>query len=333
MIAEERLARWLGNPEAQAKTVALSEEVSRDSRRQTSLVRLEADLAAAETGSAEAALAAAGTFLEDDDAIAAAISPHVEAARADPIFRPPLRHGSSEVHTGLLLFDQPSLSIFLSVATAEAIAAKRVFREGRASITFPGTLSLYRFLKAGGATVSIWEAPKIEAGFSVEGSGHCRLLERRRLFDGEIFKLDGRRHTFVVDHAVSDMVYLQATTPLEAAPLSAEYDSEDLDLVGASSTDEASSRTQMMLSLLREMDRRDAAPVFEAMLGSPHFYVRWSTMRDFLALDAELALPHLIAMAETDEHPDVREAARHTLAMLSADSAAASDEEESLCHA
>jgi hypothetical protein len=320
MIAEECLASWLDDKGAQGRSVDLSVEVGRKFRAHPAIVRLEEALAAAE--GAEAVLDVARTFLDDEDALPSCLAPLIEAARADPFYRPPLRNGSTELHRGLLLLDNPRLSIFVAIASADAVAAKRLSRTGGASIVFPGTLSLYKFVKAGGATVSIWEAPEIEPGFSAAGSGNCRRVEQRRLRDGESFALDGRRQTFVVDHAKWDMVYLQATTPLAAAPLSVEYDSDSLGYVGASSTDEASSRAQMMLTLLRSMDRRDAAPVFEAMLGSPHFYTRWAVMRDFLALDAERALPHLRKMAAGDDHPEVREAALHTLALLFPDAQA-----------
>ena len=149
------------------------------------------------------------------------------------------------------------------------------------------------------------------------------------LNDGDIFALDGRRESFVVDHAESDMVYLHAATPLDSAPLTVEYDSDTFEFAGASSTDEASSRAQMMLTLLRTMDRRDAAPVFESMLSSAHFYTRWAAMRDFLALDCERALPHLQRMAECDEHSEVREAAAETLAILFPDDQTCKAEEQS----
>jgi len=314
MIADERLTGWLSDKSAQARSVDLSTEVGRLFRSHPAIARLEAGLAAAE--GAEAVLGVAQAFLEDPEAFGSCIAPLIEAARVDPFYRPPLRNGSTELHRGLLLLDDPRLTVFVAIASAEAVAAKRLARTGGASIVFPGTLSLYRFIKAGGATLSIWEAPEIEPGFSAAGSGSCQRVEQRRLSDGEIFALDGRRQTFVVDHAEADMVYLQATTPLDAAPLSVEYDSDSLGYVGASSTDEASSRAQMMLTLLRTMDRRDAAPVFEAMLASPHFYTRWAAMRDFLALDAEIALPHLQKMAKGDVHPEVREAASQTLALL-----------------
>ena len=331
MIADQRLAAWLDDKAAQARSINLGADLARSFRANPAIGRLEEALTTV-AARAEDVLEMARAFLEDDQALASCLAPLIEAARADPFVRPPLRNGSSEVHRGLLLFDRPSLTIFLSVASAEAVARKRLSRAGGASIVFPGTLSLYRFIKSGGATMSFWEAPEIEPGFSAQGSGRCRRIEQRRLRDGETFVLDGRRQSFVVDHAASDMVYLQATTPLSAAPLTVEYDCDSHEFVGASSTDEASSRAQMMLTLLRSMDRRDSAPVFEAMLESPHFYTRWSAMRDFLALDAELALPHLRKMAEADGHPEVRDAALQTLAILFPD-AQASGTEEQLCPA
>ena len=327
MIPDKELAVWLDDKAAQARSVTSASDASRRFRGQPAILALEERLESVETAGAEVVLDLARTFFEDEQALDSCLAPLIAAARADPFVRPPLRNGSSAIHRGLLLIDRPRLSIFISVASAEAVAAKRLLRTGGASIVFPGTLSLYKFIKTGGATLSLWEAPEIAPGFSAVGSGKCRRVDQRRLRDGEMFVLDGRRQSFVVDHAESDMVYLQATTPLGAAPLTVEYDCDSHEYVGASSTDEASSRAQMMLTLLRSMDRRDAAPVFEAMLASPHFYTRWSTMRDFLALDAELALPHLRRMAEVDDHPEVREAALQTLVILCPDDQSSRAEE------
>jgi hypothetical protein len=69
----------------------------------------------------------------------------------------------------------------------------------------------------------------------------------------------------------------------------------------------------MMLALLRIMERRDAVPLFREMLRSEHFYARWQTMREFLALDPGAALPHLREMAVDDPHREVRRAASQTL--------------------
>jgi hypothetical protein len=82
---------------------------------------------------------------------------------------------------------------------------------------------------------------------------------------------------------------------------------------GAWRADEASSRLELMVSLLRLLDRTDAAPSIAALLDEPHFFTRWHVMRELLALDADLAFPHLERMAASDPHPDVRARARETL--------------------
>jgi hypothetical protein len=249
----------------------------------------------------------------DEKGLAEVFSCLARAAAADPYFRPAMRSVASEIHSGLILFDTAELTLFAAVMPAEELAAKRRSRVGRRSIVFPGHRCLYRFVRAGGATFSFWEAPQIEAGFTAEASGRCRLVEQRRIGDGELFEMDGRSESFVVEHAAGDLVYLQATTSAGRAPLTVEYDADSFDFVGASSTDEVSSRTQMMLSLLRSMERADAVPVMIGMLDNPHFYARWQAMRELLALDAEAALPHLSGMAGADPHPEVRAAAAVTL--------------------
>jgi len=314
MKAGKSLNAWLMSQHAQAEAASGMEDFAREFRQLPALVALGREVDTGEAAGVEAILAAARRFLQRDQDIESCVEMMIAAAAGDSFFRPTLRLATSEVHSGLLVFDRPCLSIQVAIMPVDALAAKRTYRTGRASIAFTGQWMIYRFLKAGGATLSFWEAPEIRAGFSAEASGTCRLVERRQIRDGETIEIDGSKSSFLVDHAFTDLVYVQAATPLGAAPLMAEYDSETLAFAGASSTDDASSRTQMMLALLRIMDRTDAASVFRDMLQSEHFYARWQTMREFLALDAERALPHLRDMAADDPHPEVRAAAAQTLA-------------------
>jgi hypothetical protein len=312
MIPGIALAEWLENRREQALTNAAREECRRELSRLEPIARLNGELDAAPAGDAEAMLDCGRRFLEDPDSTRSCLDLLNSFARRDFFFRPPLPSLSGEVHTGLLLLDRPTLTMLLAVASPDALATKRKIRRGPASIAFAGARSVYKFVRAGGATLSFWETPRL----AWEGGGRCRLVERRAIDDGEILELDGRYQAFVVDHAERDMVYVHTSTPVGAAPLVAEYDSVTLEFIGGSSADEASSRTLMMLSLLRLMDRGDAAPLFREALGSSHFYARWHAMREYLALDQRLALPHLREMAEADPHPEVRVAAARTLETL-----------------
>ncbi|HEY7810160.1 MAG TPA: HEAT repeat domain-containing protein [Allosphingosinicella sp.] len=317
MMPREELSRWLADPQSQNATTDRLADVSGRLKALPFVQRLRSEIEALNQPGADFVLGCAQRAMDDEQGLGEIFTCLIEAAAADPYFRPSLRSLASEIHTGILLFDTAELTLFISVMPAESLAAKRRSRDGRRSIVFPGSQSLYKFIRSGGATFSFWEAPPIEDGFTAAQSGRCSLVERRRIADGELIKVDGRTQSFVIEHAQGDLVYLQAISSADRAPLTVEYDSDTLDYVGSSSTDEISSRTQMMLSLLRTMERADAVPVMIDMLANPHFYARWQAMRELLALDAEAALPHLADMAEKDPHPEVRAAAAATLHAIS----------------
>jgi hypothetical protein len=314
MIVGDALETWLEDKAARAATAAAMRAQSEAIAAIPALVELKRAVKPAGELGAAAVLAVARRLIGDDAAIAAILDLAIPAAAADPFCRPPLRASRNEVQDGLLLFSDSALTVQLAVMSADALAIKRASSDGPAAISFTGMHSLFRFVKAGGATLSIWTAPCIGPDYTAAAGGRCRLRERLRLADGDTIAIDGRSETFIVDGAVSDLVYLSATTPVEAGPVGVDYDPRTLAPVAASSTDDPGSRIQMMLSLLRTLDRRDSAPLFARVADGRHFHARWQAMREWLALDAALALPGLRRMAEADPHPEVREAAAETLA-------------------
>jgi hypothetical protein len=323
MIAGAALAVWLADRGAQQRSRDAVEAVSTTWAHHPLKTDLEMRLAALPERSAAAVLEAARSFVDREEDIAALLAAMRAGSRADPFFRPPFHPVSSDIQSGLLLFHNRDLSISLGVSSVDMLAAKKSGPRGAATISFTGSTGLFRYVKAGGATLSFWEAPVIGDDFVAARAGQCRFVERRRIADGEEIVLDGRCQSFVIEHAVSDMVYFHAMVRSEAAPLTAEYDSETLAFTGASSTDEVASRMEIMVSLLRTMEREDAVPlIVDVLQASPHFYTRWHVMRELLALDADAAHPHLVRMAEADPHPEVRAAARQTLDLFFADETA-----------
>jgi HEAT repeats len=319
MIPGTDLARWLSDREAQRRSFERLEAAAEMWSDQPLVTRLRREVADLSPRTSEGLIGAARRFMERTAELDAMMAELIDGCRADPFFRPPFHPLVDEVYNGLLLYHHPDLSISLGVTGVDKLAAKKTGRKGPASIKFTGYATLLRFLKAGDATLSLWEAPEIGDNFAAAEAGRCRLVECRRIEDGEEFVIDGRRQSFVIEHAKGDMLFLQAVVRVDCAPVSVEYDSDSLEFVGASSTDEASSRLQMMVSLLRALGRADAFPLFEEALKSPQFYTRWHVMREMLAMDADAALPSLRRMAEADPHPDIRDAAGQTLAMFFAD--------------
>ena len=316
MIAGEALSAWLADARAQQRSLDAVEASAREWSRHPLMGKLDAELTALVEPTPEQVLHAARRFMDREDEIAAMLQAMIPPSLADPFFRPPFHPLSSEIHNGILLFHHPLVSIALGVTGVDMLAAKKAGPRGATSVGFTGQVSLYRYVKAGEATISFWECPPIEKDFVASEAGTCRVTGRRKIADGEELLIDGRHQSFIIEHATGEMVYFQAVVSAGAAPLTAEYDSKSMQFLGASSTDEASSRVQMMVSLLRTMEREDALPLIIEALESPHFYTRWHIMRELLAMDAEAAHTPLKKMAAGDPHPEVRAAAARTLEMF-----------------
>lgn len=329
MKAGPELAAWLSDRERQNSSRALADAATARWNHHPLFADLRAELGAMASKSLPAVLAAAERFMDRSSDIEEMLAEMIHRATVDPFFLPPLTSVATEINTGYLLFADPCVTIGLGVISADALAAKRLCRAGVTAIPFTGMVTSYRFLQAGGATLSFWEASGVGSDFVGDLGRTCRFVNRRRIENGETVLMDGRCQSLVVEHLTSDMVCLQATVQVESAPLAVDYDSETLRYIGATSTDEASSRTQMMVTLLRLMDRTDALPVIEQALESTQFYTRWHVMREMLALDADAALPGLRHMANQDPHPEVRFAATQALSLFFDDQ----QEESLLCHA
>ena len=334
MKSGENLAAWLGDTARQGRTHQAAMDLARRWSQHPLFRDLDEELDRGGGGSVPGVIAAAERFMGRRREYTGLVDELIGAARADPFFAPPLQMATSEISTGFAIYSHPALTLTLSVMSVDGLAAKRVGAAGPASLTFGGRPMLYEFVRSGGATLSLWEIDPVGQEFVSSRSGRCRMRERRTIADGERIRIDGDRQSFVIEHASSDLVFLTAAVQIAGAPLSVEFDTRSLAFAGASSNDEAASRIQMMVSLLRLMDRADAAPVFEQLLDSSAFYTRWHVMREYLALDAEAALPALRRMAQADPHPEVRAAAAQALAMFfGEETRQPAEEEASLCRA
>lgn len=316
MFVSAELTAWLNDPQRQVDAREAADEFMKRWTSRAGVRELQHDLRSLKIRTADSVLAAARRFMSRMDEFRDLLRDFSAAAADNPFFRPHFLLLASDVATSILLYADPDVTVSMGVTSADALAAKKSGERGSGSIAFSGLRSVFHFLKSGNATLTIWEAPESGDTFADDQGGHCRLVERRRIADGETLELDGRTQSFVIEHATSDMVYIQAEALVDRAPLAVEYDDRTLALVGATSTDEVSSRTQMMASLLRLMGRKDAAPVIARLIERVPFYARWYLMRELLALDVDAALPVLARLAEADPHPEVRATAAQTLALF-----------------
>jgi hypothetical protein len=318
MIVGKDLETWLADKSRQCRTQAAVDGFARAWRSGPIHRQFDDALTGLPEQSAEAIAEAMRGLFADHRWVGRLIDRLARALGDDPFFDPPFPVVNSDIHNGLLVFQDPRVSIVAGVSGAAQLAAKKNGPRGPTSVSFTGQMAVVKFVHAGDALLSFWEAPRITAGFSAGNSDTCARTGERRLADGDIVTIDGRRQSFVIEHARSNLVMLQASIAQDQAPLSVEYDSATLSYVGCSATGDSASRIQMLATLLRKLDCEGAFEPVAAFLDHPDFFVRWHLMKELLGIDAEAALPHLKRMAARDPHPEPRRAARAVLDRLAA---------------
>jgi hypothetical protein len=318
MAAGQDLQHWLADSGRQRRTQRAIDAFGHQWDRGPVQRRFDAAMANLPAKTAEAASEAARALFADDAWVDALISGLARQLHDDPFFEPPFRTIGSDIHNSLIVFEGEPMSIAVGVAGVLQLAAKKTAPRGATSIGFSGRVSVLKFVKAGDALLSFWDAPRITAGFNRAEAGQCRRTGEQRLADGDILTIDGRHQNYVIEHARANLLILQAEINLDQAPLSVEYDSASLAYVGCSANGDGASRIQMIATLLRKLGCDGAFEAAAPFLDHPDFFVRWHVMRELLGIDAEAALPLLERMAAHDVHPDPRRAARAVLDRLAA---------------
>ncbi len=319
MLVGEELKAWIRDRDAQRATQAGVDAFGHDWNQGPVHCRFDEAMASLPVPASAGQVAeTVRALFADDRWVDELVASLARKMQADPFFDPPFRNLNSDIHAGLLVFEDERVSIAAGVTSALQMAAKKDRPRGPTSVGFSGQLGVFRFLRAGGATLSFWEAPPIGPGFTAAAAGTCRRTGERRIADGEILVIDGRRESYVVESMQGSFVLLQASVAVDQAPLSVEYDSVTGAYVGCTATGDSSSRIQMITTLLRKLDHQPAFEAIAGLLDHADFFVRWHAMKELLGLDAAAALPHLKRMAATDPHPDPRRAARAVLDRLEA---------------
>lgn len=314
MIFDADLKAWLADRAAQRRCEQEADAFGRAWGETAPHVDFDAAMAALPADANVETVAAAARAMLDDDAWVDRLVDRAAAAMRDNIwFEPPFRALHTNIHAGLLTYEDEHLTIAAGVSKLTSLARHKQAGQGKGSVNFTGQVSLLRFPKAGGVTLGFWECDPIGADFHAATAGECRYVGARRIDDGEIIAVDGRREAFVIEHARSNFVVLQASLKTGQAPVGAEYDAETRRFLGCSAVDEGDCRIQMVATLARLLGHEQAFAAIAPFVNHTSFFVRWHAMKELLGIDAGAALPRLKAMAARDPHPDARAAARQVL--------------------
>ena len=251
-------------------------------------------------------------WLQDIGWLRARLGSALALLAADNFARPPLRPvGGGDGPAGLILAERGAVRLSLQIHRFEQRGAARP-----AAAFVPGALAI-RILAGGGAMLHRHHVAlsKVEEEgiFSSATAARCQSASPRRLVDGEIVRLDTTREAFSLAGATGDIVLLElAVLPPSPLPIRC-HDVASGRLVHVSASRRDSSFRQMALALLRSFGRTDAAPLFVEATHDTDFAARWSALRELVALDPAAAYPHVVRMATSDPHPELRRAAEATL--------------------
>jgi hypothetical protein len=304
---------WLASREAQRRTQERIDRCGEQWRFGEVRLRFSSAMAALRNESAEAVADAMAALFADNAWLDALTDTLAAELSSDPYFEPPFAAPHTDVHQGLIVYEDPRVMVAAGTTGIGQLAARKSSPRGATSVGLSGRLTVLKFLKAGDAVISLWDAPPVGRDFSAAHAGRCIRTGERRLGDGDLLVVDGRRQSYVVEHARRSLLILQAEIMLDQAPVSVEFDSATGRYVGCSANDDGSSRIQMLTTLLRKLEAPEAFAAIAGFLGHEDFYVRWHAMRELLGIDVRAALPLLRAMAERDPHAEPRRAAHSVL--------------------
>ena len=236
---------------------------------------------------------------------------------ASALYSPTARVLAAGPFTGLILHEDERMRLTLMSLSpvGHKLKRHRVSVSGGQGVTIPGSDSVVRFLKADGAVLRIWE---VEPFMGDQALGQRVLPDCRRqtVKSGDVVRLVGARHGMSVEHTRGPIVFIMATCLMSRSSVNAHYDESSGSLHSFTAADMASSRVQLLATMLREVGQAGFESLVSQLNHGDHF-VRWHVMREMIAMDAERATPFLLNIAREDPHPQVRDAAGKVSDMMS----------------
>ncbi len=299
------------------KMRGLSADAVRDWRNHGHGAALLAQMAALDGAAPESVLSALEPYLRRPDWLDELTHTTVAAMQHDPYYQPPFRVIRSDVMTGMIVADSGYIALAPIIIDATALRERQ--RQDAPTVSFAGGHSITYVTKSGGADITL---------FTLQAENAPVLYQhaRRRITDGEMILCNDTHQSMTIHPGTSDlaMIRVYIRTP-KIAPVR-EYCVNTGALIRMASNDDAGSRSQMMVTMLRHAAHPQTSEACALIQHSTDADTRWHAMREWLVVDAQAALPNLQDMAQNDPDAAVREAAKATLHILALP-------EENLCRA
>lgn len=255
-------------------------------------------------------VAIARQLLAKGDLVQRMIAGPLAMLARDPFFDPPFRVSRDAARTTMILIDHPAARLAVTL-TDGAVVRARGFPE---RFVIPGRIAVTCVLRSDGAVLHRWRAPPAGPGVAGQDQAPCRRMVPRPIGTGTMLLENGRRTGQILWPGAGDVLTVTLILSAGALPVMREGRVADGRIARTAWIDPAPTHAALQLRLLRALHRSDAAPAFAAATRDAAHQLRWQAMREWLLTGDPAAAARLAEMAATDPHPDVRAAARATLA-------------------
>lgn len=161
----------------------------------------------------------------------------------------------------------------------------------------------------------------------------CARIEARplALAQGTAFAIDGEREALALEEIDGVLLTLRLyRSPLCDTP-ARQYDIASGTLVHQAASGRADSQAELMMALLRAMERSDAAPTIAALARKGAPPARWQALRECLALDSATGFAALLEVAGQTDDPLCIPARKLADSLAAQHPALARMQEELLC--
>jgi hypothetical protein len=257
-----------------------------------------ADMARFAEGHALADCAALATLFDERCQTASRLAQAFAAVGAKALVEAPLayfpmRHFSDGVVSTLLLAHHGAATLSLVAIDGAGLAA----RPPATAVDFRPSDVVERVLAGSADAERVTLHPRDERSARLD-------RERFSLAPGQVIRRDGAREALILGGIDRCLVKLRLQRRRAGEGPTREYALADGSLLHQAASSARDSRLELMMALLRRMERADAAPHLAGLAREPgSMALRWQALRECLALDTLSGFRVLAAIAAAPNDP------------------------------
>ncbi|WP_164117775.1 hypothetical protein [Sphingorhabdus sp. Alg239-R122] len=233
------------------------------------------------------------------------------AQQERPFLQPAFQHFTNGILHSVVIADTSHATLSLAALDGAALQQAKRATDGSADIVGFTPSTVYMKILCGSGEAEFYRKAELDSGATTCAASACEKVQ-----PGKLVVIDGISESVRFARAHGHILMLRILLkPLNARPRQ-EFDAATGRLVFQASGDDRETRMQMMLALLRTMERSDAAPVMAMLSRRGSAYMRWQAVRETIATDTRTGVNELRHMAEQDDVPELQALAARTLADL-----------------